>query len=117
MPEWLSLSNSGLDFALAALVLLALLMPRLGDALFARIENLGASFASRQSLVVAVAATAAILLRLSLAPFGPLIPVPHVHDEMSYLLAADTFAHGRLTNPPHPMWFFFDTINVNQHPT
>ena len=63
-----------------------------------------------------VLAAATILIRLSLLWAVPM-PVPQVHDEFSYLLAADTFVHGRLTNPTHPMWEFFDTIHVNQHPT
>ena len=66
-------------------------------------------------MIIAVA-LAAIILRLSLLWPMP-APVPAAHDEFSYLLAADTFVHGRLTNPPHPMWIFLQTIHVNQHPT
>jgi hypothetical protein len=117
MPRWLSRPDLIPDFLLVALVILVFFKPRIGDPIFALVEHWGAQLSNRRSLAVLAVAVAAILLRLSLAPFGPLVPVPHVHDEMSYLLAADTFAHGRLANPPHPMWLFFDTIHVNQLPT
>jgi hypothetical protein len=37
---------------------------------------------------------------------------PHIHDEFANLLAADTFARGRLANPAHPLAEFFEEIHV-----
>ena len=45
------------------------------------------------------------------------IPEPAVHDEFSYLLSADTFAHGRLTNPAPALPEFFEAPHVLIAPT
>lgn len=50
-----------------------------------------------------------------LAATGP--PVPFVTDEFSYRLLADTLELGRLTNPTHPHWEFFEAIHVIPKPT
>jgi hypothetical protein len=44
-------------------------------------------------------------------------PVPAVHDEFSNLVAADTFFHGRCTNPTPAFWQHFETIHVLMKPT
>ncbi len=103
-------------FVLVGCLLLAWFFPQLGEIVFGRIESFGARLARQKTLAIVSIALLPILGRLSLLPWVP-TPVPHTHDEFSYLLEADTFVAHRLTNPPHPMWVFFDTIHVNQHPT
>ncbi len=90
--------------------------PRLGAPFFSRLEVLFSRLARRQVLSVVVVGCSALLIRLAILPIHP-IPMPFGADDFSNLLAADTFAHGRLTNPTPAMWVHFETIHIDLVPT
>ena len=114
--------NSGLSarFIEGSLTLIAVAAsfawPRFGHGWFARLERAFGKLARRKQLSVAVVGLSVVLLRLALLPLLP-IPLPFVPDDFSFLLAADTFAHGRLTNPTPSMWVHFESIHIDMKPT
>ena len=111
------ISISMIEGSLTAIAIaLSYAWPRIGSSLFSRIERAFAKLARRRRLSVALVGVGAIAARLAILPLVP-IPLPFVTDDFSFVLAADTFAHGRLTNPTPAMWIHFETIHVSMVPT
>lgn len=97
-------------------MLLAVALPRMGDAQFRTVESFFGRIARKKRESVMLAGVLVIILRLMLLPLMPK-PLPFAPNDFSVLLAADTFLHLRLTNPTPMMWTHFETIHVTMRPT
>src|SRR5215212_1894637 len=86
--------------------------PKLINSLRDRLGQL----ADRKSLAVLLTFILSFIMTSTLAMKRG-IPVAYVHDEFSYLLSADTFAHGRLTNPSPTIWQPFESEHILVRPS
>jgi protein O-mannosyl-transferase len=97
-------------------VALGFLIPGVGRGTFQAVEKGWSRLAANKTRSLAVVALLPMLIRLAVLPIHP-IPQPKIHDEFGYLLIADTFSIGRLTNPTPAMWPHFVTHYIFFQPT
>lgn len=112
-----SVSLMALEGGLTAIaVAMSFLWPRIGSRFFSPIERVLGRLARRQGLSVLLVGATALVLRLAILPLSP-VPHPFINDDFSFLLAADTFSSGRLTNATPAMWQHFESLQITMQPT
>src|SRR5271169_1416944 len=79
------------------------------------LESAFARLAARKTLAILIAGLLPLAARALLLPILP-VPRPAIQDEFSYLLAADTFASGRLANPTPALAEHFETMQELMRP-
>lgn len=99
-----------------AVLLLAFTRPQIAEPWLSRFETRFSSFARHKRASIILVGTLALVLRVAALPVEP-VPHPRIDDEYSYLLAGDTFSHGRLANPTPAMWRHMETFHELMRPT
>ena len=108
--------HSALEVIAMLGLLAALFAPHLGARWFLSVEMAGQKLIRNRWRAILLSAAVPMIIRVAILPIFP-VPLPYVHDEFSYLLMSDTFAHGRITNPPPPQWQHFEAEYILLHPT
>jgi hypothetical protein len=96
--------------------LTAVAFPEFGARSVAKVARAFEGIARRRGASVVVCGMFALAIRAALLTVLP-APPPAFQDDFSYLLASDTYAHGRLANPLHPMWVHFESFHIIFQPT
>ena len=117
LPSAAGTSLTAIEGGLTAVsVALAFSWPQIGSPFFRSVERWLEAVGRRKGRAVASVGVGALLLRILLLPLCP-VPLPFAPGDFSFVLAADTFASARLTNPTPPMWVHFESIHITMQPS
>lgn len=75
------------------------------------------AISSRKNWVLSVLGVGLVAFVIAAATSWICPFVPRIHDEFSYLLAADTLLHGRLANPTPEVWQPFQSFHILLEPS
>ena len=100
----------------ALVVVLGLARPFFLKSWLDRTEQIWSRLAMQRQACIAAAFFVPIVFRVAVLPWNP-VPQPWIPDEFSHLLIGDTLAHGRFSNPTHPLWQHFESMHVLFLPT